>query len=176
MLNKASKNLIDTGILDDRRIFTTNKKYGRFLKPRYNIHDSKPRGLWYSMGDSWIDWCVGENFGGIGKYIYDIELDPKANIKFIDTEDDVFSFSKRYRRTDSFYANFPSVYIDWKRVVREYDGVEINPYFYNLRFEHDLIWYYGWDVPSGCLWKANTKKKITLIAEYDDRKKEFTIL
>ncbi len=177
MLNKASKNLIDTGLLDGRRIFTTNKEYGRFLNPRKKcLHEIKPMGLWYAIGDSWLDWCVGEEFGGIGKYIYDIELNPKANIKFIDTEEDVFSFSKKYRRTDGFYANFPSVHIDWKRVVEEYDGVEINPYFRNLRFAHDLMWYYSWDVPSGCIWKAGAKKKITLLAEYDDRKKEFIIL
>lgn len=176
MLNKASKNLIATGILDDRRIFTTNKEYGRFLKPRKIDYGCKPKGLWYAIGGSWIDWCIGEEFGGIGKYVYDIELDPKANIKFVNTEDEVFAFSKKYRRTDSFYANFPSVYIDWQRVIRDYDGVEINPYFYSLRFAHDLMWYYAWDVPSGCIWKAKTKKKVTLLAKYNDRKKEFIIL
>lgn len=176
MLNKASKNLIETGLLDGRRIFTTNKKYSRFLRPIKNNHGIKPTGLWYAIGDSWIDWCIGEEFGGIGKYIYDAELNPKANIKFVNTEDDVLSFSQKYRRIDSFYANFPSVYINWKRVMREYDGVEINPYFYNLRYGHDLMWYYTWDIPSGCIWKASAKKKVTLLAEYKERKKEFIIL
>jgi hypothetical protein len=60
--------------------------------------------------------------------------------------------------------------------MSDYDGIEINPYFYNLRFAHDLMWYYAWDVPSGCFWKARCKKKITLIAEYSERKKEFVIL
>jgi len=116
MQDRASKNLIDTGILDGRRIFTTNKKYGRFLRPRIRQHELKPHGLWYAMGDSWIDWCLGEEFGGIGKYIYDVELNPKANIKFLTTEDDVLSFSQKYKRTDGYYANFPSIHIDWERV------------------------------------------------------------
>jgi hypothetical protein len=177
MQDRASRNLIETGLLDGRRTFTTNKKYGRFLRPRKKgLYNAKPVGLWYAMEDSWIDWCLGEDFGGIGKYVYDIELNPEANIKFLDTVDDVLSFSKKYKRTDGFYANFPSVFINWERVMSEYDGIEIDPYFHELRFEHDLMWYYGWDVPSGCLWKASTKKKITLIAEYSERKNKFVIL
>ena len=66
--------------------------------------------------------------------------------------------------------------IDWQRVLEDYDGIEVNPYFYELRLTHNLIWYYGWDVPSGCFWKASAKKKITLLAEYKTRKKEFVIL
>ena len=74
------------------------------------------------------------------------------------------------------YDKFDSIHIDWPRVVNDYDGIEVNPYFYELRLAHNLIWYYGLDVPSGCFWKASAKKKITLLAEHKDRKKEFVIL
>jgi len=176
MQDKAIKNLVDTGILEGKRIFTTNKQYSRFLRPCKKQYEFKPDGLWYSIGDAWIDWCLGEQFGGIGKYIYEIELNPKANMLFLDTPEKVFEFSEKYRRTDGIYALFNSVNIDWQKVSQDYDGIEINPYFHELIFSHDLIWYYGWDVPSGCLWRAKAKKKITLLTEHSDKKKEFVRL
>jgi len=172
----AIKNLISTGLLDDKKIFTTNRQYKRFLKPCDSQWELKPGGLWYAIGGSWFEWCVGEDFGGTGKYVYEIELNPKANILFLSNADDVFSFSKKYRRTGPMYDQFHSIHIDWARVTSDYDGIEVNPYFQELRFTHNLIWYYGWDVPSGCFWKASAKKKISLLAKYKDRKKEFVIL
>lgn len=176
MENLAIKNLIGTGLLDDKKIFTTNKEYKRFLKPRQNRFEFKPEGLWYAIGSSWFEWCIGENFGGTGKYVYEVELDPRANILFLSNPDDVFSFSEKYKRSDGFYAKFDSIYVNWQRVMEDYDGVEVNPYLYELRLSYNLMWYYGWDVPSGCIWKASAKKKIIRLAEYKPRKKEFVIL
>ena len=175
MRDEVIRKLVDTGILEGKRIFTTNKQYSRFLRPCKTQYDLKPNGLWYAMGSSWIDWCLGEQFGGIGKYIYEIELNPKANILFLDTSAKVFEFSEKYRRVDGYYADFSSVHIDWKEVMWNYDGVEISPYFGELRLSYNLIWYYGWDVASGCLWKASAKKKITLIAEYNDKQERFIL-
>ncbi len=183
MTNEVFHKLIDTGILEGRRIFSTNTLYKRFLKPRKDKYELKPTGLWYAIGSSWVDWCISEDFGGLGKYIYEVELNPKANILFLTTKKEVFSFSKKYRRQDAFFKQmekslkeFASIYVDWKKVSEDYDGVEVNPYFRPLRIGHNLIWYYGWDVSSGCIWKAKTKKRITLIAKYNQRKKEFVIL
>ena len=176
MRDEVIQKLVDTGVLEGKRIFTTNKQYDRFLRPIKKQYEMKPSGLWYSVGSAWIDWCLGEQFGGIGKYIYEIELNPKANIKFLSTAEEVFEFSQKYRRVDSFYSGMSSCHVDWKEVMWNYDGVEVSPYLQELRFSHNLIWYYGWDVPSGCLWRAVAKKKITLIAEYNDKKKEFVLL
>ena len=173
MVDEVIKNFVVTGILDGKRIFTTNKQYSRFIKPKKTRLNFKPEGLWYSIGSSWIDWCLGAQFGGIGKYIYEVELNPKSNIFILDTEDKVMGFSEKYRKTDDFYVTLKTINIDWKKVMEDFDGIEINPYFQELRFDNYLIWYYGWDVPSGCLWKSTAKKKITLIAEYNDKKKEF---
>ncbi len=176
MENNPNKNLIKTGLLEDKRIFTTNTLYKRFLRPRKNQFDHKPEGLWYSIGSSWLEWCIGEDFGGMGKYVYEIELNLKANILFLTTKKEVFSFSKKYVRKDWMYSRFSSVHIEWERVREDYDGIEVNPYFRELRLSHNLIWYYGWDVPSGCIWKASAKKRITLISKYNQREKEFVIL
>lgn len=174
--NKAIQNLIQTGLLEDKKIFMTNKKYSRFLRPRKRIYDMKPTGLWYAIGSSWIDWCIGEEFGGIGTYIYEIELNPNSNILFLDNKEDVFAISKKYKRKDEYFKHSCLEYVNWAEIMNDYDGIEINPYLNELRLAFDLIWYYGWDVASGCIWKANAKKKITLLAEYKERKKEFVIL
>lgn len=183
MTNEVFHKLIDTGTLEGKRIFSTNTLYKRFLKSRKNQHEFKPKGLWYAIGSSWFEWCMGENFGGLGKYIYEVELNPKANILFLTTKKEVFSFSEKYKRQDAFFKRmekslkeFASVYIDWEKVSEDYDGIEVDPYSQELRLNYNLSWYYGWDVPSGCIWKAITKKRLTLIAEYNQRKKEFVIL
>jgi len=40
-------------------------------------------------------------------------------------------------------------------VSKEYDGIEIAPYQWDARLS--LIWYYGWDVASGCIWNLDKK-------------------
>ncbi len=175
-MNDAIQRFIGSNILDGKRIFTTNKKYGRFIMPKKKSYSFKPEGLWYSIGSSWIDWCLGEQFEGIGKYIYEINLSKKANVLFLDTEDKVFKFSDKYKKVEFPYSKYNSTHIDWKRVRNDYDGIEVNPYFYSLRWSHNLIWYYGWDIPSGCVWKAAAKKNIILLAEYKEKKKEFVLI
>lgn len=175
-MNDAIQKIINSGILEGKRTFTTNRNYSRFIRPKKRIYDLKPGGLWYSIGNSWIDWCIGEDFDGIGKYVYEIELNKNANILFLDTKDKVFEFSKKYKKTEYPYNKFDSAGINWKEVKNNYDGIEVNPYFGDLRLSFKLIWYYGWDVPSGCLWKAVTKKKISLIAKYNDSKDRFVLV
>lgn len=174
--NKAIQNLIRTGLLEDKKIFITNKKYNRFLRPRKGFYDMKPIGLWYAIGSSWIDWCIGEEYGGIGIYIYEVELNSNANILFLDNKEDIFTISKKYKRKDEYFKYSHFNYINWKEIMSDYDGIEVSPYFYDLRLAFDLIWYSFWDVSSGCIWKANAKKKITLLAEYKEKRKEFVIL
>ena len=128
-MNDAIQKIVDSEILDGKRIFTTNRPYSRFLRPRKRPYDFKPVGLWYSIGSSWIEWCIGEEFGGIGKYIYEIKLNKNANILFLNTEDKVFEFSKKYKKTEYPYNLYDTVSIDWKKVRDDYDGIEISPYF-----------------------------------------------
>ena len=51
--------------------------------------------------------------------------------------------------------------IDWRKVAKKYDGIEINPMIYELRMMA-LSWYYGWDVASGCIWKPRKAKLIKI--------------
>lgn len=168
MVNENIHNLVNSGLLKGKRIFSTNVSYKRFLKNNNRksiISDSKPYGLWYAIGDSWLKWCISEEPGWIGKYIYEIKLNPQANILFIKNEESVFFFSKKYARKDnnSFFPK--SIFINWGKVMKDYDGIEINPYFRKLRHNYNLMWYNGWDIPSGCIWNSNAKKRIILITE-----------
>lgn len=45
--------------------------------------------------------------------------------------------------------------IDWPRVAAVYDGIEIPRYIYQCRLERGVIWYYGWDCASGCVWNLD---------------------
>jgi len=175
MKNESIYNLIDTGLLENKKIFSTNRLYKRFLKSSGKLMDLKPRGLWYGIGDSWFQWCCEQNFDGIGKYIYEIKL-CLTNILSLNKEKDIFCFSEKYAKKISVFSAQKFIYIDWLRVMKDYDGIEISPYFPNLRFTSDLLWYYGWDIPSGCIWRSSAKKKITLLAEYQSNKKEFLII
>jgi hypothetical protein len=38
----------------------------------------------------------------------------------------------------------------------KYDGIEINPYQFEARYQY--LWYYGWDIASGCVWNLNNVK------------------
>lgn len=175
MENRAVEKLIESGVLDGKRNFTTNLEYRRFLRPNKSDLTLKPDGLWYGVDDSWYRWCLSESFGGIGTYIYEIKLRPKTNILFLDTKQKVLSFSKEYARTDDIFAKMNSTWIDWARVMADFDGIDVNPYFYDMRFEFGLMWYYGWDVPSGCVWRGTAVKSVSLVAQYDKRKKAFKI-
>ena len=115
----------------------------------------KPRGLWYSMGREWMEWIEREKMDWWKKYIYKVEINSKK-ILFLDTERKVKLFSKAYQRPGYFSMN-----IHWGRIAEKYSGIEFNPYFWHLRFEIGLLWYYGIDVPSGCIWNKAGIKSIT---------------
>lgn len=51
--------------------------------------------------------------------------------------------------------------IDWPKVAKRYGGIEITPYIYKARMTH--LWYYGWDVASGCVWLASAVQNIKLL-------------
>ena len=178
MKTKTIKKLIKTGLLSDKRIFSTNKEYRRFIRSRNNLqpYEIKPRGLWYAIDDSWVEWCLSESFGGMGQYLYEVELNPKANILFLTNEDEVISFNDKYTIKEGWISSFMASFIDWPKVMNDFDGIEINPYLHHLRCDSHFLWYYGWDVPSGCLWRAIAKKRITLLAEYKNNKKGFVSL
>lgn len=115
----------------------------------------KPIGLWISDQSeprNWFDWCLDEEYHlDILAFAYIVELKANPNILFITSLEELKAFSIR------FYA--PDYYIDWPKVRANYAGIVISPYRYDAR----NVWYYGWDVASGCIWDISAISSFTLL-------------
>lgn len=128
-----------------------NKKWDRLkvINTKQKTGGSKPIGLWYSIGTEWVDWVRSDMPSWEGENLYLLKINPK-NMLLLDTEEKVRDFNITY----GVASNYPSQFdINWAEVAKKYSGIEINPYQYGLRYEY--LWYYGWDVASGCLWNNN---------------------
>ena len=127
------------------------------LKQRSYTQDvgMKPSGFWYGFGKSWIDWCKSEMPEWFGQYIYNVNVNDN-NILKINNINELIEFDKKYSVNTMGFSQ-----IDWKNVASKYDGIEIVPYQSQARMK--FLWYYGWDVASGCVWNLkNTKLELIL--------------
>lgn len=131
--------------------------------------NDKPNGLWYAVGEEWINWVKSEMPEWEGKFLYKLELN-FDKILHLKNAQDIDTFSKKFSITPEYFKsidpggmgyNFYDV--DWIRVSKEYSGIEISPYQYEQRFE--TRWYYGWDVASGCVWKKDAILDIKILKE-----------
>jgi len=59
------------------------------------------------------------------------------------------------------YCNIDIDFIDWKKVAKEYNGIEIWPYQWKCGHDPKCFWYYSWDCASGCIWNARIIEKVT---------------
>lgn len=122
----------------------------------------KPLGLWYSIGDSWIEWCRSEMPDWVKPHNFILDLD-MSRVLLIASKSDIVDFQRRYGAS----VGVPGVHLmrpDWRRVAKDYCGIEVNPYFRDLSFTcADYLWYYGWDVPSGCVWDKSAVKSVKLM-------------
>ena len=135
----------------------------------------KPNGLWYSIGNKWVEWMEMEDFGKICCYLYVIEpteyttlnKPDKNKVLLIDTIDKVIQFSKKYKKQN----NYEHVLINWKEVAKDFGGIEFNPYFSFVDHKKlkNILWYTTLDVPSGCIWNKNLIK-IKLLLENKNKK------
>ena len=107
------------------------------------VTDMKPKGLWYSFQNEWKEWVKNEMPHWLGEYEYLVNLNDSKVLE-LKSPKDINQFNKKYGK-----EKIVSV-IDWHKVSQEYDAIEINPYQWSLR--HELLWYFGWDVSSGCVW------------------------
>lgn len=159
------------------------------LKTHIQTNDYKPKGLWYGIADSWIDWCLGESFGGIHKYIYELNIDEDKILKIDDIEKfeifereykDIPAWQKKFEfcedlpEIDPVYVSRARLRLDsinYEKVASNFSGIEISPYFWEKRMES--MWYYGWDCASGCVWNPDALKRLRLFACYDEEKGDF---
>lgn len=117
----------------------------------------KPQGLWLSVGNAWADWCGAHGAspakyttGDHGPAVTQIVLRRDARVLRLAAPAALRRFTRTYS-PDSFT-------IDWTRVAKRHDGIIINPFQGTMHLE--LLWYYGWDVASGCIWHSRAVARL----------------
>jgi len=122
--------------------------------------DFKPIGLWYGYDSNWVDWSNSFNYD-VKKNMIRIEIDT-TNLLTIKTVKELLLFTKSYRR--AFNGNKFLKFIDWKKVAKDYSGIEILNYHVLKSKCRTLgvlgeIWFFLWDIDSGCIWDLSILKK-----------------
>lgn len=113
--------------------------------------DPKPVGLWVSVGTSWAEWCLAEQFATDSlNVVHRVVLASRAAILRLSSATALDAFTERYGTWRTYTALRTCCEINWPRIAERYDGIIIAPYQWERR--HSLSWYYGWDVASGCIW------------------------
>lgn len=129
----------------------------------------KPRGLWVSVKGEydWPTWCEENEFstsGGI-HVEHEVILMPDANVLHISTEEELKEFTLAFG-TPHIWAGSVRLgdqyVIDWRQVAAQYDGIIISPYLYRWDQEW-MMWYYGWDCASGCIWNLSAIASVSVL-------------
>lgn len=119
------------------------------LNQREHTHWLKPSGLWYGIGNAWLEFSK-HNLEESYKYVYDIKLAKNIKLLTLATKQEVIDFS-------NLYKDKSKIKINWAKVIKKWDGLEFNPYYgHSLDFNSAFIWYYAIDVPSGVIWNPSS--------------------
>ena len=149
-LDLFKSELIKLGVNENTKLHITHNS--EIISKVTNQRNSfKPNGLWYSIGFDWLDFTINDfdSFYTEEK-LYAFILNIKSlNILKISNMEELTKFNDKFKIGEDLTET-----IDWIEVSNQYDGIEISKYLYPDR--HLYMWYYGWDVASGCIW--NTEK------------------
>ena len=137
---------------DKRGISTTN------IKTPVSHHNmiGKPNGFWYSLGSEWYEFMRTDYQDPFFRYkkVYYLDID-YTNILRINTLQKLEDFNEKYKvPIDPSIPTYLT--IDWGKVGETYKGIEIVPYRSEARYS--MMWYYGWDISSGCIWDTTAIK------------------
>jgi hypothetical protein len=119
----------------------------------YNLpeHSIKPRGLWYSIGDEWIEWVRKNMPEWEHSYNHTIVVD-ESKLLIISTFIELEAFISAYKKDE--------YNIDWKAIRSRYMGIEFRNYgdIRHRTFDKFNIlytFYWGLDCSCGCIWNMN---------------------
>lgn len=148
-------------ITSDMRIHMSKDPIYKLEKRQY-IQKSwdKPDGFWYGFGNEWIDWAETTGPEYKGEYVYEVDING-SNMLQIKNHSEIIEFTQKYKSSKQIAPGI-TFSIDWPRTELKYDGIEINPYIGKARTDEKTLWYYTWDIASGCIWNLD-KVKIRLI-------------
>lgn len=115
----------------------------------------KPSGLWFDVNGAWREWCESEEFHlDCLSHCHEIRFTDEANILRMSTAAELMRFTGEFAAP--LYAgqglDMRHCGINWPGVAKIYDGILITPYIWSCRLE--LMWYYGFDCASGCVWNT----------------------
>ena len=140
-------------------------------------HGFKPKGLWFSQGDEWLQHMKKTNFRiNTYNYLYELELDLNKCI-LITNLIDLYTFTRKFCVQPSTTSKTPQDFclnIDWNKVVRltKKSGIVIYPNLKkvimkyknnNIEYFNTMEWYVTWDIASGAIWNKNAVKHIQLV-------------
>ena len=149
-----------------RRIRNSKKKVEHFnsIAVTEQAVNHKPKGLWYGLNDSWLEWCKHNQPNWIYPYLHEIIVD-EDKLLTLSTIDETLKFHEKYGVQESKRTEC----IDWRKVAEDYSGIEIYPYYHKLEFDIQFFflspWYISFDTESGCIWNEDAVKEIRLIAK-----------
>lgn len=156
------------------RVHSTNAAaLGTILPTLRQEPGPKPKGLWWAVGDAWIEWCRGERFRtDTLRRTFKLDIDDSKLLVIgrdmsLDEFDREFSYAMDFERRSGISAHYA---INWPKVAETWSGIEIPVYSWAHR--HELMWYYGWDVPSGCIWKQDALRGIERVSQKSIRRRE----
>lgn len=159
--------------MHDRVHSTTAAALGSILPTLRQEPGPKPKGLWWAVGDSWIEWCRGERFRtGTLQRTFKLDIDDSKLLVIgrdmsLNEFEREFHYAMDFERRSGISTHYA---INWPKVAALYAGIEIPVYSWEHR--HELMWYYGWDVPSGCIWKQDALRGIERVSQKSIRRRE----
>jgi len=111
------------------------------------VCNKPPYGLWASAVDSefgWREWCEGEGFKieSFNKS-FEFELAENANILRVEHYSDIKDYASIVQ-----VSIIPLYKIDYKRMMKDYDGLELINFGLNEVF-------YGWECESIIIWNPD---------------------
>jgi len=145
LANRYGNNIHEIKLVLAREPFDPRK-----FHPKQSV-GPKPDGLWYACGFGWINYLITEYHKAFGRYLYQIDIDTR-DMAVLDggkTQD----FINEYAVKDRWDGG---VDINWKRVAREYKGVQAcRGAYYDFHNK--------WDVSSGCIWDLSAITGVTVL-------------
>lgn len=129
----------------------SRKLYSKFKKSTQRI-DYKPKALWLSCGNDWIEWVKIEMISDKShmkykyEYIFDIHT---SKIIILKTYKDIKDFNEKYGVIHK--KGEEGEKIDWEKVQKDYSGIFIKDANVQ-KARHDFLWYSSFDICSVAIW------------------------
>jgi hypothetical protein len=124
----------------------------------------KPKGLWVSVDgeDDWLNWCIGTGFrlGDLAVH-HRLTLKEPDRLLWLTGRPQLEQFQTRYGAPRDYGMRLDMRAINWASVASDYAGLIITPYVWSGR--HKLMWYYGWDCASGCIWDVSVIESVQIV-------------